>query len=321
MRRRSRVLGYGRAPGNPTTRRDPAPAGPSLPAPSSSVEPERERFVRELTRRFVLRWHMALILVTVMLSGIVASKLFLVSGVTSLALRYGLAVLAAYALFIALVKLWLVCVRFAMAGVTPTLRSSSSGVSFDVDPGSGSSGNWFSGFRGGGGRFGGGGASGSFSSADSQVAPVSSFSSNASISSAGTGGSSGSGGSSGGSWFRGGGGGFSLDLDDGFIIVVAFAIFVAVVAVAGGWVIYDAPHMFGEAAFQFFLASGLLRGARALRSEGWAGGWTGVVIRRTVIPFLIVGAVAVGFGYVAQKHCPGAHTVVEVFRACVLSAL
>jgi hypothetical protein len=264
---------------------------------------------------------MALILLTVMLSGIVASKLLLLLGLTSLPLRYGLAVLAAYALFIALVKLWLVCVRFAMTGVTPTVRGSSAGASFDVDPGSGSGGNWFSGFRGGGGgRFGGGGASGSFGSAEPQVAPVSSFSSNTSITSASTGGSGGSGGSSGGSWFRGGGGGFSLDLDDGFIIVVAFAIFVAVVAVAGGWVIYDAPHMFGEAAFQFFLASGLLRGARALRSEGWAGGWTGVVIRRTVIPLLIVGAVAVGFGHVAQKHCPGAHTVVEVFRACVLGS-
>ena len=251
---------------------------------------------------------MALMLVGVILSGVVASKLLLLLGLGSMRTRYGLAVLTAYVVFFALIALWLAYVRRIMFGVRAAGAGGSSGGGVNFDLGSLSGGRSGSGldlprFSSGGGSFGGGGASGSFADAGSQ--------SNITASSAG--GSGGS--SSGGSWS------LDFDLDDGIWIVIAFLVFVAVLAVAGGWIIYDAPHMFGEAAFQCFLASGLLRGTRALKAGGWpaaaaVGGWQGVVARRTVIPFLLVAVAAVVLGHVAQRLCPAARSLVEAFRLC-----
>jgi hypothetical protein len=162
----------------------------------------------------------------------------------------------------------------------------------------------------GGGTFGGGGASGTFD----DPGPGSVVSSTTSGGSSGRG----SGGKSGGSWGLGG------DLDDGVWIVIAFIVFVAIVAVSAGWVIYDAPSMFGEAAFEFFLAAGLIRGARAWKMGGGndlvTAGWTGVVLKRTAIPFLIVMIAAVTFGHVTQRLCPGARSVVQAFQFCVAAS-
>ena len=252
---------------------------------------------------------MALLLVAVILSGVVASKLLLLLGLGSMQTRYGLAVVLAYVVFVALVGLWLMYVRRVMFVASRTARergsSSSSLGGFDFGSGSGS-GVDVPRFSSGGGTFGGGGASGSFSDAD--VASQSNVTAS-SVSGSGSGSSSGS------SW------GFDIDLDDGIWIVIAFIAFVAILAVAGGWIIYDAPHMFGDAAFQFFLASGLLRGTKALKAGGWpavaAGSWKGVVVRRTVIPFLIVVIAAVVFGHIAQRLCPDARSVIDAFRLCV----
>jgi hypothetical protein len=270
---------------------------------------DRERFGRELARRFVLRGHMMLLLLAVVLSGVVASKLLLLLGLGAMRIRYALAVIAAYLVFIGLVGLWLMYVRrvmFVAARTSSEHGSSSSSLSgFDFGSSGSGSGVDVPRFSSGGGSFGGGGASGSFADAD-VVSPSNVTASSVSGSSSGSG--------SGSSW-----GGF--DLDDGIWIVIVFIVFVAVLAVAGGWVIYDAPHMFSEAAFQFFLASGLLRGTRALKAGGWAavaaGGWKGIVVRRTVIPFLIVAIAAAAFGHIAQKLCPEARSVVDAFRFCV----
>jgi hypothetical protein len=256
--------------------------------------------------------------VAVVLSGIVVSKLLLVLGLGSMRTRYGVAVAVAYAVFFALVGLWLMYVRRAMFGARAGGSSSGGRGDFNVSLGSGGSSGGGSGsgidlprFSSGGGRFGGGGASGSFTGTDvtSQANLTAS-----NVSGSGSGGSSGGKGS--GSW-----GGFDLDLDDGIVIVIAFITFVCVVAVTAGWLLYDAPHMFGEAAFQCFLASGLFRGTRALKAGGWldaaAGGWTAAVARRTVIPFLMVAVAAVVFGHIAQRMCPDARSLVEAFRFCV----
>jgi hypothetical protein len=254
---------------------------------------------------------MMLMLLAVVLSGVVASKLLLMLGLGAMRIRYALAVIAAYLVFIGLVGLWLMYVRRVMfvASRTSSQRVSSSSIlsGFDFGSSSGSgSGVDVPRFSSGGGSFGGGGASGSFTDAD-VVSPSNVTASSLSGSSSGSG--------SGSSW-----GGFDIDLDDGIWIAIAFMSFVAVLAVAGGWVIYDAPHMFSEAAFQFFLASGLLRGTRALKAAGWAavatGGWKGIVVRRTVIPFLIVAIAAAVFGHIAQNLCPEARSIVEAYRGC-----
>jgi len=64
-----------------------------------------------LEQRFFLRIHMTLILLGTFLAGVVATRVLMSTGVNVLALRYAIAIVLAYAVFLALVKLWLMYVR------------------------------------------------------------------------------------------------------------------------------------------------------------------------------------------------------------------
>lgn len=63
-----------------------------------------------LEGRFFLRIHMTLILAGTFLAGLVATRVLMTLGVNTLAVRYALAVCLAYAVFLGLVKLWLLYV-------------------------------------------------------------------------------------------------------------------------------------------------------------------------------------------------------------------
>ncbi len=76
---------------------------------------------------------------------------------------------------------------------------------------------------------------------------------------------------------------------------------------------YQAPAILSEAAFQAILASGLARTARNAHDPGWAES----VLKKTFLPFAIVLLMAGIFGYEANKRCPGASSVRQVFRTCV----
>jgi len=249
---------------------------------------------RRITQRFFLRWHMTAILACVLLSGVVSSALLLHLGLRSMPWRYVLAVACSYLVFFVLIRIWLLYVSRAGGG-------------FALGPGStfgdlgdlgGGFPSWSSsggtGFRPGGGSFGGGGASAGFD------AP------------SGGGGSEGPGrGSSGGG---SGGGGLDLDLDDGWLVLVAFALLLLAVAGTGGYLIYQAPHILGEAALQVALATSLHRAAKRVLGLGW----TGSVLWATWIPFAVVMAMAGIFGGIAQHHCPTSSKISEVILGCLL---
>lgn len=84
---------------------------PGLPAPPGGPArvrrlSDRELFREGLARRFLLRFHMALILVATAAAGALFSKLLLLLGLRGLGPRWALAVVAAYAAFFGLVRLW-----------------------------------------------------------------------------------------------------------------------------------------------------------------------------------------------------------------------
>lgn len=245
-----------------------------------------QALTRRLTQRFFLRWHMTAILACVLLSGVVMSALLLRLGLRSMPWRYVLAVAGSYLVFFVLIRIWLLYISLAGGG-----RALGPGFSFgDLgDLGSGFpgwSGSGGSGFSPGGGSFGGGGASANFG------AP------------------GGGGGSGGGS----SGGGLDLDLDDGWLVLVAFILLLLAVGATGGYLIYQAPHILSEAAFQIALATSLHRAAK--RVVGF--GWTGSVLWATWIPFSVVIAMAAIFGGIAQHHCPTSSKITEVIFGCLL---
>jgi len=76
--------------------------------------------------------------------------------------------------------------------------------------------------------------------------------------------------------------------------------------------VWQAPVILPEAAFEALLAAGLVKAAR--RSE--ARGWTRGVLKSTVIPFALVLAAASFAGWAAQRACPQAVRLTDAMRLC-----
>ena len=251
----------------------------------------RERLNAWLTKHFSLRLHMTIILLATFAVGLLTVHGLFVIHVAKLWMRYAIAVIVAYAAFLGLLKIWLfyfaICIRQAHG------KGSAGGIDLDFcdfSSGGSSSGSSssLSDLGSGGGKFGGGGASGSWGTAEPQpviTAPMQSASSTASH-----------GGSS-------SGGGFSLDLDGDEIVLVIIVIAVATAIIgAGAYLIWAAPTILSDCAFNAVLASALIHKTKKVSHPEWVGS----VLHATAIPFAIVFALTILMGWYAQHICPGA---------------
>lgn len=253
-----------------------------------------KRFKARMARRYSLRFHMSLLLSGVIGSGVLANKALYELGLGSFKWRYPISVIASYLGFFILLRLWLIYAtrRGSRRSPQSSFDAGSGGNGFtDLGvSGGGTSSTPSVSFSGGGGKSGGGGASGSW-------AP------------------SGGGGSSGG----GSGGGLNLGDDAGAVLVlIAFAILLAVILGGGVYLIFQGPEILGEVLFEAALSTGLIRATRKMHQPGWIGG----VVRSTWIPFTLVLLVAAGFGALAEAVCPKAKRMGEVLQnaetACLL---
>jgi hypothetical protein len=251
-----------------------------------SVLPDKDRVEKAIQHRFFLRLHMFVILGGTFAAGLATTHFLFVAHVNHLAWRFGIAVCIAYAVFLGMIRIWLSYVGYCAETEQKKAKSSSdsdwfSGFNFSGG-GCGSSSSLSSGsssaLEEGGGKFGGGGASGSWG----ENTPV-----------AAIGKSSGSGGSS-------GGGGIDFGDDLGLIILVV--VLALAIAVAIIYIVYAAPVILSEAAFQAGLAAGLARHAKKMTHPSWVGS----VVHATILPFLVILLLAAGLGWYAHKSCPTA---------------
>ncbi|MCX5889005.1 MAG: hypothetical protein NTY36_06085 [Deltaproteobacteria bacterium] len=262
-------------------------------------------FIKRFKSRQHLRLHMSLILLATVCSGLLATRIMLALQLQNVVVRYPLAVLFAYLTFFIGVKLWLKYVASFMAVRSSRDTSTASINLFSGGSGSGSSGGGTKigeAFRGGGGGFGGGGASGSFGEAQAVVAE-----SGAEVLS--TGSEAGSGvaeaaGSAAGDAVSG------LDLDDGWLVVVVLGVLGAVIFGAGIYLIFAAPIILSEAAFNFILAAGLVRGAHRLQS----GDWVGSIFRATWVPLTLTLLLSLVAGYLINHFFPGVTRLSELLK-------
>ena len=240
----------------------------------------RERLNAWLAKHFSLRLHMTIILVATFAVGLLTVHGLFVIHVAKLWMRYAIAVIVAYGAFLGLLKIWLfyfaICIRQAHG------KSSSGGIDLDVcdfSSGGSSSGSSssLSDLGSGGGKFGGGGASGSWGTPEPQ--PVVSVP------------------------IKSSGGGFSLDLDGDEIVLVIIVIAVASAIIgAGAYLIWAAPTILSDCAFNAVLASALIQKTKKVSHPEWVGS----VLHATAIPFTIVFALTILMGWYAQHICPGA---------------
>ncbi len=252
-------------------------------------------FTRSLKERFFLRFHMSLIISATVLIGLLSSKFLLFLQVDNIVIRYPLVVICSYLMFFLFVKVWLAYI----------FSSSSSSKAVDIadavlpDPGfsfGGSTaspgGATFS--EGGGGMSGGAGATGSFdvaSSAASEGTLASPGGSNAS------------------SGIADAGDAVSGIFDDDGVVLIAIAVLLAAIFGSAVFLIYSAPHILSEAAFNCLLATSLAKRYRTMNKPDWVGG----VIKDTYKPFLVVLIISVAAAWIIHATYPDVTKLSDLF--------
>src|SRR5581483_10410976 len=277
---------------------------------AETAPPSEKRLAAALQHRYFLRLHMMAILTATILVGLGITRLLFIVHLDVFALRYAIAVLAAWGSFILFVKLWLAYISARSHGGSDWADAInfSGGGSSSSSSSSSSSG---SSFGSGGGKFGGAGASGGWSEegAPSRAAivplppqqqPVSSTSSASSASSHHSGGGS-----------KSSGGSSSDDLGELILVVLIIALVVATV-LSFAWMVWAAPGILGETAFNAVLAGALGHHAHTASN----GNWVGSVLKKTAIPFVLIFGMAIAVGAWAQHICPQAHRLADAMN-CV----
>jgi hypothetical protein len=102
---------------------------------------------------------------------------------------------------------------------------------------------------------------------------------------------------------------FDFDLDEGIVLIV-LALLVLSIFGAGAYLVYAAPEILSEAAFQVLLAAGLIKASKKMDGSGWMGS----VLKATWIPFVVVLVMTGIFGMVAQAYYPHAARLADIFK-------
>jgi hypothetical protein len=194
----------------------------------------KDRFKSRLVHKHFLRFHMGLILTATAVSGVGISKLLLMAGLNRLSIRYGIAVLLSYLVFLGLIRLW---IWFATGREVAVPNLDSGGVvDGSIELPAGEVGSPVVHF--GGGSSGGGGASSSWEGGPSLPDIDLDI-----------------------------GGG-----DDGIGVLIVLVLLVLAILLCGGFLIYVAPNLLAEAAFSALLAGSLRRATRRLEAGNWTLG-------------------------------------------------
>jgi hypothetical protein len=241
----------------------------------------------------------SLILLLTGLAGVLVSFSLLHSGMTRMWLRYPLAILFAYCVFLLLLRFWLHLQRTRTSGADAggDIISDLASIDINLSDSPGYSEGFH--FSGTGGDVGGAGAGGSWGQglySPSTATPSSG--SGVDLSSAS--------GSSGGG---GGGGGGGFDLDDGFFIVVALAV-LAGAFIAILYVVYVAPALLAEILVDGVLVAGLYNKLKGVEQRHWLR----AAVRQTILPALIAALLFSLAGYALQKAAPKARSLGEVWN-------
>ena len=243
------------------------------------------------------RFHMSLILFCTIFSGVLFSKIYLQLGMKGMTSRYLLVLISAYLVFLLLIKIWLSYLTSRRSLAEDMLDA----VDLPSDLGNLPSPGEI--FRGQGGDFGGGGASGAWDSVSAAAQDISS----SAVESVGSAVESASEGVA-----DTAGEAVSGIADEGAIILIPLAILFLVIFGAGAYLIYEAPVILSEAAFEFLLASSLIKGAKKMDKPDWMGS----VFSATWIPLAITAVVVIIVAQIVTSHCPLAVSIKDLLNIC-----
>ncbi|WP_295550593.1 hypothetical protein [uncultured Stenotrophomonas sp.] len=232
---------------------------------------------RHLQQRGWPRLQMALIVALTGAAGFLASHLLRLAGVDAMLLRYPMAVLQAYGVFLLLMWIW---IRWRWDDVLDGLSSEVGGGSPSAHGGVAES-PWSS----VGGRSGGGGASASWNESaqagggDAGELPLTGLAEDEA----------------------------GLPL----LVILGIVALVATVLLASMWVVWSAPVLMAELLVDAAIASGLYRRMQGMQEQGW---WR-VCVTHTIWPLLGLLLFFAVLGWLAQELVPGASHLLQVIQA------
>jgi hypothetical protein len=264
------------------------------------VKKLKRRLAAKIGKSYFVRFHMFMILSATILSGVVYSKILVLSGVTRMPLRYGLAIVLSYLMFFLFIKLWLFYIGVGRSTRLQIDNKGGSSWTTDVLPlpdgsisDAGDAG-IFSGFRGG--ASGGSGAVRSFAAPMQGVADAGTGPGSIADAAGSTGDAAGS----------------ILDaVDDSVLTVIAIILLITLVLsifIVGGYLIWCAPTILSDTAFHALLVAGFARKVRQAEETNWET----TIFKATWWAFLLVLVFSIAFGIVAQMVCPNAVTIRDV---------
>ncbi len=255
----------------------------------------KKAFQKHLQHRFSLRLHMFVILLATILSGVLFLKVLFLLGLVDVRIRYPLSVCLSYLVFFACIKVWLLCISPHRSGKTNTIGWGD----LSLPSHGGSGGGRISSFRSGGGQFSGAGASGSFGDDRTAIAETGLSTAPdpipANSVSGGIGGTAGEVAD-------------ALGDDDVIVAVIILVVFVATVLGSIIYILYNAPTILSDAAFQGFLAASLISRTRIMTGLGWMGS----VFRTTWKPFAVTLGVAFLSGIILHWYFPRAVRLTDI---------
>lgn len=230
---------------------------------------------RKLLQTSLPRVQVSIILLLTALAGFLTSFSLLQAGISSMTLRYPIAIIAAYCVFLLLLRIWLWFQK-------NSLNIDLSGADFGGSNSSAPSGGNFQ--FGGGTDFAGGGAGGNW---EDRVATSADM--------------------SGGSVLDG----VSLDLD----LEELGLIILAVAALIGGllaalYIIYIAPVLLAEILVDGALVAGLYSRVKNIEQNNWLK----TAVKRTVMPAVLVVIFFTIAGFAMQSLAPEAHSIGAVWQ-------
>jgi hypothetical protein len=251
----------------------------------------RKRFKRQFAKRVFTRLHMLLILLGTIFSGVIFSKVLLIAGLDHLIARLIFVLVFAYVCFFILMKLWLhyLTKPYRRSKRTDSLLDAADVITSipDFSPTNG-----VQKISGHGGQFGGGGASGVWTEAEGITDTASTVSETAAEST---------------------GEAISGLADEGGLILIP--LFILLIALFGGsiYLVYEAPIIFSEAAFELVLATTLIKKAKSIDNPNWMGS----VFRATWPAFALTFVITIVAGWTLMSYCPQAIKITDAFRHCI----
>jgi hypothetical protein len=253
----------------------------------------RKKFKKRFIKNVFTRFHMSLILLGTILSGIIFSKILLIFGLEHMVIRFIIVLSFSYLSFFLFMKIWLHYLT------TPYRKKKYSDSLIDaVDimtsvPDFTSTGGVKI-FSGQGGDFGGAGASGAFESINcASEIPASESVVEATAETAGE--------------------AISGLADEGGLLLISLALLLLVFFGGGIYLIYEAPVIISEAAFELVLAASLIKKAKKIDNPDWIGS----VFRSTWPAFALTSVITIIAGYALMSYCPQATKITEVVRFCI----